>query len=128
MTQPHSPDRRRALGDLGEAFASAHLTRRGYRIIDRNFRTRWGELDIIAGTERTLIFCEVKTRRAGPGWRDPLESVHPRKQIQLRRMAGHWLAAHPGDRRLPECRFDAIGVTVDAEGHLLRLDHLEAAF
>jgi putative endonuclease len=123
-----APDPRRALGALGEDLACAHLRRRGYEIVDRNFRTRWGELDIVASDGRSLVFCEVKCRRASRSWRDPLESVHTNKQVRLRRMAGQWLAEHRDRPRRAELRFDAIGVTVDAEGRLLRLDHLEAAF
>jgi putative endonuclease len=122
-------DPRRALGALGEDLAAAHLIRRGFQIIDRNFRTRFGELDIVAADDRALVFCEVKTRiTRGGAWRDPLEAVHAQKQRQLRRMAGQWLAAQRSRPRTTEIRFDAIGVTVDGEGRLLRLDHLEAAF
>jgi putative endonuclease len=128
MPDEHATDPRRRLGALGEEIAARHLLARGYQIVDRNFRTRWGELDIVAADERTLVFCEVKTRRATPQWRNPLESVHQRKRAQLRRMAGQWLAQHRSGQRWPVCRFDAIGVTVDADGRLMRLDHLEAAF
>lgn len=128
MSEENPTDPRRTLGTLGEEIASRHLRARGYRIIDRNFRTRWGELDIVAANGRTLIFCEVKTRRATRTWRDPLESVDARKRVRLRRMAGQWLAQSSPGQRLPICRFDAIGITLDGEGQLLRLDHLEGAF
>ena len=59
------PDnRRRQLGDAGEQLAADHLARRGFQILDRNYRTRWGELDIVACDGRTIVFCEVKTRVA----------------------------------------------------------------
>jgi putative endonuclease len=120
-------DRRRQLGAAGEQLAADHLTRCGFRILDRNYRTRWGELDIIACDEHQIVFCEVKCRIANRAGRDPLESVHPSKRTQVRRMAGRWLSEreHPHVRDL---RFDAIGVTLSADGKLLRLDHLEAAF
>jgi len=120
-------DRRRQLGAAGEQLAADHLTRSGFRILDRNYRTRWGELDIIACDERRIVFCEVKCRVATRAGRDPLESVHAAKQAQVRRMAGRWLIEreHPKVRDL---RFDAIGVTLTPDGRLLRLDHLEAAF
>jgi len=127
--------RRASLGAAGEQLAAEHLVRRGYRIVERNFRTRWGELDIVAVKDRALVFCEVKTRvvRAGPGGarpdaRDPLESVHARKQAKVRRMAGQWLNERRGRPRADELRFDAIGIAVDASGRLVRLDHLEGAF
>jgi putative endonuclease len=121
-------DARRSLGARGEELACAHLVRRGYVIVDRNFRTRWGELDIIATDDRSLVFCEVKCRRMSRRWRDPLESVGANKRVRVRRMAGQWLAQNRHRPRVSEIRFDAIGVTVDADGRLLRLDHLEAAF
>lgn len=107
--------------------AAEHLTRRGFAILDRNYRTRFGELDIVACDGHQIVFCEVKCRVAWRGARDPLESVHVAKRRQVRRIAARWLAerAHPSVVAL---RFDAIGVTVTPDGQLLRLDHLEAAF
>jgi putative endonuclease len=126
-------DDRRRLGSLGEQIAADHLSRRGMRILARNFRTRFGELDIVALDAGAIVFCEVKTRVSGArgGERDPLESVHPRKRAQVRRMAGSWLAdagAAKDRPRRSELRFDAIGVTLAPDGELLRLDHVEAAF
>jgi putative endonuclease len=119
-------DPRRTLGRLGESLARTHLERRGYVIVDSNFRTRYGELDIVAANGRGLVFCEVKTRRAGSG--SPFESLHPRKQRQVRLMALEWLRSRAPRRGGREMRFDAIGVTVDTAGRLVALDHLEGAF
>jgi putative endonuclease len=122
-----STDPRRHLGEAGEQLAAEHLERLGYAIVERNFRTRWGELDIIAFDGRTLAFCEVKTRRAGgPG--TPFDAVGPGKQTRVRRMAGRWLAERRDRPRAAQLRFDAIGVTFDRGGRLLALEHLEAAF
>ena len=120
-------DRRRELGSAGEQIAAEHLSLRGFQILDRNYRTRWGELDIIACDNRQIVFCEVKCRIANRAGRDPLESIHPAKRAQVRRMAARWLIErdHP---RVRDLRFDAIGVTLAPDGRLLRLDHLEAAF
>jgi putative endonuclease len=123
-----SEDRRRSIGQAGEGFASEHLQRRGFRILERNFRTRWGELDIVAYDGHTLVFCEVKARRARACGVSPLESVHPRKQAQVRRMAARWLSERPTRPRAACLRFDAIGITLDSAGRLLELTHLEAAF
>lgn len=120
-------DRRRQLGAAGEQFAADHLTRRGFLILDRNYRTRFGELDIIACDRHQIVFCEVKCRVANRAGRDPLESVHAAKQAQVRRMAGRWLSERPHPRAR-DLRFDAIGVTLSPDGKLLRLDHLESAF
>jgi putative endonuclease len=123
-----SEDKRRQLGAAGEQLATEHLTRRGFQILERNFRTRWGELDIIATDGHAIVFCEVKSRIANRANRDPLESVHPRKRAQLRRMAAQWLHERSDRPRALELRFDAIGVTLEPDGRLRRLDHLEGAF
>ncbi len=125
-------DHRRSLGALGERIACRHLRARGYDIVDRNFRTRHGELDVVAALPRCLVFCEVKTRlvqRLGGDF-PPLSAVGPRKQRKLRAMAREWLGSDAvrTARRPGEIRFDAIGVTLDREGRLLRLEHIEDAF
>lgn len=123
-------DPRRHIGQTGERLAAEHLQRRGFTILERNFRTRWGELDIVACDGRVIVFCEVKTRQtrgAGPSG-DPLEAVRAAKRGQVRRMAARWLVDRRARPRVDELRFDAIGVTLDPGGRLLRLDHVEGAF
>jgi putative endonuclease len=123
---------RRRLGARGEELAARHLESRGYEIVDRNFRTRYGELDLVAAGDGCLVFCEVKTRvgrgRSSP--LGPLASVGPRKQRQVRLMAREWLRAGRSRlaRGLAELRFDAIGVTLDGSGELVALEHLDGAF
>lgn len=128
-----SSDLRRTIGSLGERLAAEHLSRAGYEIVERNFRTRGGELDLVVSGGRWLVFCEVKTRVAGSrnGPAEPLDSIGPGKRRRVRRMAGQWLAEREQDStrgRRSELRFDAIGVTVSSGGRLLRLDHVEGAF
>jgi putative endonuclease len=120
-----SPDPRHELGRLGERLAREHLERLGYTIVTRNYRTRFGELDIIARDRDALVFVEVKTRRVGAS---PLEFVSPRKQAQVRSMAGSYLRATADRPFTPELRFDAIGVSIDGQGRLAELEHLEGAF
>jgi putative endonuclease len=136
----HSPrareDPRRALGRHGEQLAAAHLQRLGFAVIERNARTRHGEIDLIAFDGRTLVFAEVKTRRiAGSPRRrtgpeeQPLARLRGRQRARLRRLAAAWL--HDETRVRPHAhtiRFDAIGVTVDGRGSLVRLDHIEGAW
>jgi putative endonuclease len=120
----------------GERLAARHLEARGCEVIARNFRTRFGELDLVARDERFLVFCEVKTRIVRgvprPGAANPLgpfASIGSRKQRQVRAMAREWLAQGVLEgARPPEIRFDAIGISFDARGRLLSLEHLEAAF
>jgi putative endonuclease len=129
-------NRRQALGRRGEQLAASHLERAGWQIVERNFRTREGEIDLIAARNGTLAFCEVKTlvaRRTPParGPTDPVESVGPGKRTQVRRMARAWMAqGRTGDRSTRHARFrlDVIGVLLAPDGTLLRLDHLESAF
>jgi putative endonuclease len=127
------PDPRRALGATGERLARGHLEARGLTVLDTNFRTRHGELDIVAADERCLVFCEVKTRvgRAVPGRQElgPLAAIGPRKQRKLRLLAREWLSEHGAATPWrPELRFDAVGVELDRQGRLLQIDHLEGAF
>ena len=122
------PDPRRRLGALGEQLAAEHLERLGYRIVGRNYRTRWGELDLIAHDGRLLAFVEVKTRRASGGAGSPFEAVDRRKQAQVRRIAAGWLTEVSDRPRADDLRFDVIGVTVDGAGRLIELEHREGVF
>src|SRR4051794_13391116 len=121
-----STDLRHRLGRRGEDLAAEHLQRRGFAIVARNHRTRFGEIDIVAHDGTTLVICEVKTRRAGPG--SPWDALGEAKQRQVRQMARAYLAEVRDRPPASAYRFDAIGVVIDARGRLVRLDHLENAF
>jgi putative endonuclease len=127
-----SGDPRRLLGARGEELAARHLEARGLQVVERNFRTRFGELDIVARSPRFLVFCEVKTRIVPDGAVDglgPLVGIGPRKRRQVRAMAREWLGQGRLEGERPsELRFDAIGIRFDRSGRLLALEHLEAAF
>ena len=123
-----SADLRQHLGRIGEDLALAHLRRLGFELVVRNHRTRWGEIDLVVHDGSTLVFAEVKTRRASGAGRGPWEALHERKRAQVRRMAAAYLADVQERPRAVELRFDAIGVVIDARGRLVRLDHLEGAF
>ncbi len=131
MADQASSDPRRRLGALGERLAAQHLERAGYAVVERNWRCRLGELDIVATGPDALVFCEVKTRVAG-GLSGPvaaLEGIGPGKRRRVRLLAREWLWARPGGRaRRRLVRFDAIGVTVDRAGRLLSLEHVQDAF
>jgi putative endonuclease len=117
---------RQLCGRRGEEIAAAHFARLGYEILARNHRTRFGELDLVAFDGETIVFAEVKTRRLGSG--QPWESLHDFKRSQVRKMAAAWLTDVPRRPFGAELRFDAVGVVLDHDGALVRLDHLEAAF
>ncbi|MBV8786596.1 MAG: YraN family protein [Mycobacterium sp.] len=99
------------LGAMGEALAVDYLTRVGLRILQRNWRCRYGELDVIACDDatRSLVFVQVKTR-TGDAYGGLAQAVTPRKVRRLRRLAGLWLAGQ--DERWTTVRIDVIGVRV----------------
>ncbi len=116
------------MGAVGEQLAADHLARLGYAIVDRNYRTRWGELDIVAHARGTLAFVEVKTRHASARAGSPFEAVGAHKQAQVRRMAARWLTGVTDRPHAEDLRFDVIGVTVDGAGRLVSLEHREGVF
>jgi putative endonuclease len=128
-------DPRHALGRRGEEIAAAHLDRLGFARLGRNERTRYGEIDLIAFDGRTLVFAEVKTRRLDASAQSlrpdqqPLVWLRPRQRLRLRRLAAAWLADQEHIRPTAHTiRFDAIGVTLDRQSCLVRLDHIEGAW
>jgi putative endonuclease len=118
-------DVRHVRGQRGEDLAAAHFERLGYRVLARNHRTRYGELDLVVSDGDNLVFVEVKTRREGSG--NPWDNLHDLKRSQVRRMAIAWLK-DCNRRPFGDLRFDAVGIVVDGAGELVSLDHLEAAF
>jgi putative endonuclease len=120
------------IGRAAEDFVAARLIEAHWEIVERNARTRHGELDIVALDGATLVFIEVKAGRAGAqlGPERPVLAVGPRKQRRLRRLATAWLADRrlAGGPRYSGIRFDAVGVTFDGEGGVVDLEHIESAF
>jgi putative endonuclease len=110
-------------GAWGEELALRYLTRRGYVLIERNYRTRYGELDLILRDKDTLVFTEVKLRH-GLGFGDPLEAVTPRKQAAIRALAEQYLSEK--EPHFDALRFDVIGILVGKGGP--RVVHIEDAF
>lgn len=102
---------RAEIGALGEQLAVDHLQSLGLRVIDRNWRCRYGELDVIAADDaaRTAVFVEVKTRTSDQ-FGGVAQAVTPQKVRRLRRLAGLWLAAHDG--RWAQVRIDVVGVRI----------------
>ncbi len=120
-----STDLRQLLGRHGERLAGEHFERLGYRVLARRHRTRFGEIDLVVADEDTLVIVEVKSRR---GWGHPWDNLDERKRRQVRRMGAAYLSEVADRPRRRRVRFDAIGVTFDAGGRLVSLDHLENAF
>jgi len=106
-------DPRRLLGDAGEDLAAATLKKQGYKILERNYLTPLGEVDLIAREGQTYVFIEVKTRRQ-ERFGAPQEAVTLAKQRKLRRLADYYLR----QKRLEEVsvRFDVVGITLSPQG------------
>lgn len=106
-------------GRWGEDLVARHYRRAGYEIVDRNWRCRAGEIDLVVGRPGLVVVCEVKTRRSA-AYGGGAAAVDARKQRRLRRLAAAWLAAH--DVGVVDVRFDVAVVTG------VRLDLIESAF
>ncbi len=115
---------RAEIGVLGEKLAVEHLVSMGLMVLQRNWRCRYGELDVIAAEPATgtVIFVEVKTR-TGDGFGPPAEAVTPAKVRRLRRLAGLWLAQQSGG--WAAARIDVIGVRIGRRP-VPEITHLQA--
>ena len=111
------------LGDRGEDYTARYLEKRGFRIAERNWHSRYGEIDIIAENEAYLLFVEVKTRKAGSMVPGEL-AVTPQKQQKLRLTAESYLLEYPTDR---QPRFDVAALTVEGD-KLLDFTYYKSAF
>jgi putative endonuclease len=94
-------------GKEGEKAAVKFLKKKGYRIIEKNYRNKSGEIDIVAEQDQVLVFVEVKSR-AGGEYGEPLEAVTPHKQRKIGRVARGFVAQHRIENR--DCRFDVVGI------------------
>ena len=113
----------RASGDLGEEIARRYLAGKGYEIVESNYRTRRGELDLISRQKDTLIIVEVKLRR-GTAYGTPLEAVTPRKQNAVRLMAEEYLSEKSPE--FQSLRFDVVGILI--RGGRAEITHIQDAF
>ncbi len=116
---------KRQQGNKGEELAVEHLKANGYRILARNVRSKFGEIDCVAQQGRTLCFVEIKARSSTTfGW--PEESVHPKKQWRLVRLARWYLQS----KRLDDCpvRFDVVSILCNPDGSLARARIIPNAF
>lgn len=111
-------------GDRGECCAAEFLQSGGFRIVEQNFYSRFGEIDIIAENQQYILFVEVKTRVKG-GLASPAAAVTPQKQRRILKTAEIYLLSHPGEL---QPRFDVIEVFTAPNGEVAGLNHLENAF
>ena len=110
MAPPLRGEDRQRLGRAGEERAAAWYVERGYTLVDRNWRCRHGEIDLVVRRGPLVAFVEVKTR-GGSAFGSPLEAVTFEKRRRLRRLAAAWIAAAP--ERPVEVRFDVVGILPD---------------
>jgi putative endonuclease len=111
------------LGRQGEDIAAKYLKQQGYRMLSRNFRTRYGEVDIICMLNQVIIFVEVKTR-AGINYGFPEESITETKKQHIRKVALAYLDTY--SQPFKEIRFDVIGILI--KGGKPCINHIVAAF
>jgi putative endonuclease len=117
-------------GRIAEDLVARRLADSGWEILERNARTRHGELDLVALDRRTLVFVEVKGGHEGSAYgpERPVLAIGPRKQLRLRRLAAAWMAERRDIPRYDRIRFDAVGVTLDRVGRVLDVEHIRNAF
>lgn len=113
------------VGPVGEERAVEYLAGKGYRIIERNYRCRSGEIDIVARCSEYIVFIEVKSRIAGGEEINPLISMTQAKQNRIRKLGEIFLNHRKVDGLQP--RFDVIGITFSEESRF-KLEHIENAF
>ena len=120
---------RKEIGSFGEQVATDWLKRNGYAIIERNFRCKAGEIDIIASKEGFLCFVEVKTRSEGSMGR-PVESVTRSKQQKIIKTTEYYIVRHPSlvEREGLQPRFDCIEVFANSEGRPVAYEYIKNAF
>jgi putative endonuclease len=110
------------LGKEGEEIAAGFLRKKGFRIIEKNYRTVFGEIDIIAQDRGVIVFVEVKTR-ADTTYGHPFEAVHPKKREKIRKVA---LCFMKRLKKESPARFDVMSITRD-KGET-RIEHIQDAF
>ena len=119
-----APLSRREVGAIGEKTAALFLRRHGFKIVEQNVRSRYGEIDIIARKDRCLVFVEVRTRR-GSEFGTPEESVTPAKRERLVALAESYLQSL--ERMPPSWRIDLVAVELARDGRSSRVRHIENA-
>jgi putative endonuclease len=111
------------LGQEGERVAEGYLKKKGFKVVERNYRCRLGEVDLIALDKRVVVFVEVKTR-TGDGFGSPLEAVESHKQRKMMRAAQYFIMEKKLHER--DARFDVVGVSWPGREPVV--EHIENAF
>lgn len=114
--------KRKETGDQGEKVAQKYLKKKGYRILEANYRCPMGEIDIVAVDKKCLVLVEVRTK-SNPNFGSPEESITSTKALHMERTAEFYRQTHP--KAPADWRIDLIAIEMDASGNLLRLEQLE---
>jgi len=121
-------DRRKYLGKVGEAAAAWYLEKKGWKVLERNYRCRFGEIDLIVLDGNVLVFVEVRTRSSA-SFGTPQESVGYKKQNKLRSLARYYMMDRQVKYKISGYRFDVLAVKIDREsGKTERIEHIKNAF
>lgn len=112
-------------GKAGEEIAGEFLEKKDYKILDKNFRTRFGEIDLIASDKDSLVFVEVKTK-IGEDFGTPEEMINPHKIEKVQRMAELYITKNPRvSEKYARLRVDAVCLVLDHSKNVSRIDHYE---
>lgn len=117
------PQHNQRIGRTGEQVAASYLQKHGYRIVLRNFKARYGEIDIICEKDGVLIFVEVKTR-IGNQFGAPEEAITPRKLREIIQTSQYFALLH--SLQSAAQRIDVIAISLTAENNLLSLNHIQS--
>lgn len=120
--QPKFNPPKSKVGSIGEQAAASYLLSKQFLILERNFKARYGEIDIVAREGNTLVFVEVKTR-SGTSFGSPEMSVTPRKLREVIQTAQYYVLLHPGT--CPDMRVDVVAIMLDPVSYAVtKLTHL----
>jgi len=112
-------DTRKVLGARGEDLAVRYLKKKGYKVIERNYRCQWGEIDLVARQGKTLVFIEIKSRTSSD-FGLPQDAVGRFKQKKLIQVARAYMAEHRLHETIP-ARFDVVAVQLTPSGPEIEL-------
>lgn len=126
LSFPLAKDRRKAVGKIGEDVAVQHLQQLGYLLVERNWRCRSGEIDLIVRDGEELVIVEVRARTNPTRFGSAVEAITPRKCRQVRELAMIYLKQCNALRC--SMRFDVVAVTLNSDGTVREVKHLQGAF
>lgn len=113
--------RNKFTGNKGETYAAEELQKKGYKVLARNYRSKWGEIDIVAKDRDTVVFVEVKTKTSD-NYGEPWEMINRWKIEQVKRMGEMWCREFGWEGLV---RMDGVGVYMNQDGDVEKIEHWE---